>query len=44
MNKPHRWKFLNQTLKWTLALSALSVNFAVNAVIWPATPAGSKRP
>jgi type IV pilus assembly protein PilY1 len=41
MNKPHRWKFLNLTLKWTLALSALSVNFAVNAVIWPATPAGS---
>ena len=38
---PISWKPLNRALKWTLALSALSVNFAVNAVIWPATPAGS---
>lgn len=38
---PTSWKSLNRALKWALALSALSVNFAVNAVIWPATPAGS---
>lgn len=35
------WISVNRLLKCTLALSALSVNFAVNAVIWPATPAGS---